>query len=162
MSEPNNQGGQTNSGNGRNIDTGGGAYLEGGQVTNSGGVNTFGANSGTINYNDYRISAGDEAKLNELFSQLHQSIATAPATTPQEQEAKSDAQEAAKALQAEADTIKKNPDHKPNKFTIDGFIQAFKKLGAPVLGTALTIMGQPLWGAAVNTLAQNIPDTEKK
>jgi hypothetical protein len=157
MSEANNksQGGQTNSGSGRNIDTGGGTYIEGG--TNiSGGVSVFGGHTGPITYHDNRVSAGDEAKLKELFAALHQHVESLPATTPDEKEVKEEVKEAAEVLEGEVEAAKKNPEYKPKRVTMNGLVLAFKKVGGPVLSAALGIMGYPALGAGINQFAKEL------
>ncbi|HEX2913532.1 MAG TPA: hypothetical protein VH186_22200 [Chloroflexia bacterium] len=149
-------------GSGRNVNTGGGMYNEGGTINNNGGINISGTSQGAINYYDNRISAGETAKLDELLAQLRQQVTTLPATTPEEKANKEEVHQALQALEGEVETVKKDPEKKPNKFTMNGLLLAFKKVGGPVLGTALTLLGQPVMGAAVNQLAQNVQAEEKK
>jgi hypothetical protein len=158
MSEESRQGGQSNSGSGRNINTGGGMYNENGTINNSGGVNVFGGQTGDITYHDNRISASDAAQIQELLSSLQQHVQVLPAATPAEKEIKAEAEEATQALHDEVEEIKKDPDHKPKRITMNGMLAAFKKVGGPVLSTALSIIGHPALGAAVNQFAQNIPE----
>ena len=160
MSEENKTGGPTNSGSGRQVNMGGGSYNEGTiNNNNSGGVNISGGTvRGGVHYTDNRISAGDNAKIEELFKALQGQIQAAPAANPQD---KADAQEAAEGLKGEIEAVKKNPDHKPNKFQMQGFLAAFKKLGAPVFSAAMTLIGQPALGVAVNGFAQALPEPEK-
>ncbi|HEX2915841.1 MAG TPA: hypothetical protein VH186_34085 [Chloroflexia bacterium] len=149
-------------GGGRSINTGGGAYIEGGTMNNSGGVNVSGTSHGPINYQDNRVTAGEVARLDELLAQLRQQVTSLPTTTPEEKETKEEAHQALQALEGEVETVKKDPEKKPNKFTMNGLLLAFKKVGGPVLGTALTLLGQPVMGVAVNELAKNIQAEEKK
>jgi hypothetical protein len=152
--DPNQQGSQSSTGSGHNIQTGGGAYI-GGNVDNSGGVNVFGGTVGDVTYTDNRVmSEADEAKLKELFTNLHQQIDTAPNVTPED---KADAKEAAQTLQQEVDKVKEDPNYKPSRVTMKGLLAAFKNVGAPVLSTAISILGFPPLGAAVNAFAAMLP-----
>lgn len=151
--EPNNQSGQSKSG--EPIQTGGGAYI-GGNVENSGGVNVFGGTVGDVTYTDNRLmSAADEAKLKELFAALHQQIDAAPNATPGD---KADAKEAAQTLEQEVDKVKKDPNYKPSRVTMKGLIAAFKNVGVPVLSAAVSILGFPPLGAAINAFAAMLPE----
>jgi hypothetical protein len=156
--EPNQQGSQSQSGSGDNVQTGGGAYIRG-NVANEGGVNQFGGTMGDVTYTDNRgLSPADEAHLKELFTSLYQEIDTASNATP---EAKADAKGAAQALQQEVDAVKQDPNHKPDRWKMNGLIAAFKNVGAPVLSVAISILGFPPLGAAINAFAQMLPDNKK-
>lgn len=152
--EANNQGNQSTSGSGEHIQTGGGAYIRG-NVTNEGGVNVFGGTTGDITYTDNRqMSAADEATLKELFANLLQKIEGATNATPED---KADAKEAAQTLEQEVDKARKDPNYKPSRVTMKGLIAAFKNVGAPVLNVALSILGFPPLGAAINAFAAMLP-----
>ena len=163
MSEENKTGGPTNSGSGRQVNMGGGSYNEGTiNNNNSGGVNISGGTvRGGVHYTDNRISAGDNAKIEELFKALQGQIQAAPAATPQEEKDKTQALKAADGLKQEIEAVKKDPKHEPNEFTMQGFIAAFKKLGAPVFSAAMTLIGQPALGMAVNGFAQALPEPKE-
>jgi len=153
--EPNSQANQSDNGNGEHIHTGGGAYIRG-NVTNEGGVNVFGGTVGDIDYTDNRqMSAADEAMLKELFVNLLWQIDAAPNVTPQD---KADAKEASQTLEQEVEKVKKDPNYKPSRVTMKGLIAAFKNVGAPVLNVALSILGFPPLGAAINAFAAMLPE----
>jgi hypothetical protein len=156
--EPNNQGNPSDNGNGEHIQTGGGAYIRG-NVTSSGGVSVFGGTVGDVTYTDNRLmSPDDEATLKELFVTLHQQIDAATHATLEDQ---ADAKEAAQTLEQELDKAIKDPIYKPSRVTMKGLIAAFKNVGAPVLNVALTILGFPPLGAAINAIAAALPDDKK-
>jgi len=156
MSETNKENkAQSNSGSGRNINTGGGMYNEG-QLNQSGGQFIGGTVQGNVNYIDNRITTNDEAKLKELFAQLQQHVRALPTNTPEEKEAKADAEASVQFLHEEVEASKKNPEHKPNRVTMKGLIAAFKSVGGPVLSTALTILGFPAVGAGINQFAKDL------
>lgn len=153
--EPNKQTNPSDTGNDEHIQTGGGAYIRG-NVTNSGGVNILGGTVGDVAYIDNRLTSPvNEATLKELFAALHQQIDVAPNATPED---KADAKEAAQMLEQEVDKIKKDPSYKPKRVTMKGLIAAFKNVGAPVLNAALSILGFPPLGAAINAFAATLPD----
>jgi hypothetical protein len=153
--EPNNQTNQSDNSGDEHIRTGGGAYIRG-NVTNEGGVNVFGGTVGDVTYTDNRVmSTADEATLKELFATLHQQIDAASSATPED---KADAKEAAQTLEQEVDKVKQDPNHKPSRVTMKGLIAAFKNVGAPVLSTALSILGFPPLGAAINAFATMLPE----
>ncbi len=153
--EPNKQTNVSDHGNAEHIQTSGGAYIRG-NVANEGGVNQFGGTMGDVTYTDNRgLSPADEAKLEELFATLYQQIDAAPNVTPDD---KADAKEAAQTLEQEVDKAKKDPSYKPSRVTMKGLIAAFKHVGAPVLNVALSILGFPPLGAAINAFAAALPD----
>jgi hypothetical protein len=148
--------GQTTNGSGRNINTGGGSYFEGGTFTNNGGITTYGGVVKGNTYNDNRISAGDATRLQDLFASLHKYVAALPTTTAAQAEIKAEVVEAAEELHNEVEAIKKNPEHKPKRLTMNGLILAFKKVGGPVLQTALYIIGYPALGSGINQFAKEL------
>jgi hypothetical protein len=153
--EPNKQTNGSDHGNAEHIQTGGGAYIRG-NVANEGGVNQFGGTMGDVTYTDNRgLSPADEAKLKELFATLYQQIDAVPNVTPDD---KADAKEAAQTLEKEVNETKKDPNYKPSRVTMKGVLAAFKNVGAPVLSVALTILGFPPLGAAINAFAAALPD----
>ncbi|SRR5258706_7577072 len=157
MTEMNKESDQSTSGNGEHVQTGGGAYIRD-NVTNSGGVNQFGGTMGDVTYTDNRrMSTADEATLKDLFATLHQQIDAAPNATPED---KADAKEAAQTLEKEVETVKKDPNYKPSRVTMKGLIAAFKNVGAPVLSVAVSILGFPPLGAAINAFAQMLPESK--
>jgi hypothetical protein len=156
--EPNNQGRLNDYDNSEHIQTSGGASIRG-SVTNQGGVNQFGGTMGNVTYTDNRsLSPSDEAKLKELFTSLYQEIDVVPNVASED---KAKAKDAAQALQEEVDAVKQDPKHKPDRWKMSGLISAFKNVGAPVLNIALTILGFPPLGAAINAFAQALPDNKK-
>jgi hypothetical protein len=86
---------------------------------------------------------------------LYQQIDAAPNVTPDD---KADAKEATQTLEKEVNETRKDPNYKPSRVTMKGVIAAFKNVGAPVLSVALTILGFPPLGAAINAFAAVLPD----
>lgn len=151
----NNQANQSDNSSGEDIQTGGGAYIKG-NASNEGGVNVYGGTARDINYNDNRpISSANEAALKEMFTTLYQQI---DAATNASIEDRVDAKEAAQRLEQEANKVKEDPNYKPSRVTMKGLIAAFKGVGAPVLNVALSILGFPPLGAAINAFAAALPD----
>lgn len=156
--EPDKQTNLSNNNTGKRIQTSGGANIRG-NVTNSGGINILGGTVGDVAYTDNRLmGSADETTLKELFVTLHQQIDAATNTTPED---KADAKEAAQILEQEVDKAKKDPNYKPSRVTMKGLIAAFKNVGAPVLNVALTILGFPPLGAAINAFATALPDDKQ-
>lgn len=155
MSQEESKSASTNvSGGGRNINHVGMSYIENGVFNNSGTsqINFGQANNMTNTSN--QVSNADVAKLQEYFSNLNKVIDDAPNVAPEDKE---DAKAAAKGLQEEVEAVKKDPEHKPDRLKMKGFIAAFQNVGVPVIKVASTIIGFPALGEAINQFAKNLP-----
>ncbi len=133
-------------------------FYTGGDFHATESVVIIGSTDISVVYNkSANLDKNNLVELKELFTLLNKQIdvSTLPSGS------KNEAKEAAQLFAQEVEQIKKDPKHKPNKFQMIGFREAFRKLGAPVFNVAMKIIGYEALGQAVNQFAENLSEDTK-